>query len=166
MAKAKISSKSLDFGHLLKSSLITVAVAEVIPLLVGALYVWWQVKTLGPINDLHLLMNRASYGWSEISSFMNFGFGAGMIVALGIVIATTALVVDEWFFSHRFDSPKQVALLSLSWGASFLLIDRLLTALGAPTVASISSYVMIIFLVVIMLTPFGVYFGRKVTRRK
>jgi uncharacterized membrane protein len=165
MGKANKAAKKLDPGHLLKSSLITVAVAEIIPLLFGALYLFWQTRYFGPIDGVKDLINKGTYGWTEMESAMSFGAGAGAIIVLGIIVALATLIIDEWVFSHKLSTLKDVITSSVAWGVSFLIIDKILFVLGIPTIAGLSTYALIVFIVVIMVTPVAIYFARKISKK-
>jgi hypothetical protein len=165
MAKAKKASSGLDFGHLLKSSLITAAVAEIVPLIFGVLYIFWQSKKLGPIEGLNSFISKGTYGWTEMESAMTFGAGAGAIIVLGTIVALGTLIIDEWIFSHKLGTLKEVLMTALAWGATFYLVDKISFALGVSTIAGLSSYTMIVFLTVIMLTPVAIYAARKIIKR-
>lgn len=164
MAKAKV--EKLNLKNVAISTVITVLVAEIVPVSLMMALIWWQTKSLGDPNEWASFFTKGTYGFQDMLNAQNFAFGAGVIVAVAAFIFIVSLVIDEWVYSHRLNSIKNVFILAATWSISFLLVDTLLIKLNVASSQSIYYGTQFQITFVIFATAFLIFFARKFSIKK
>ncbi|MDO8506961.1 MAG: hypothetical protein Q7S53_00120 [bacterium] len=164
MAKAKVEKLSLK--NVAISTAITVLIAEIVPISLMLTLIWWQTKSLGNPSDWASFFSKGTYGFQDMLNAQNFAFGAGVIVAVAAFIFIVSLIIDEWFYSHRLNSIKNVLIMAATWSISFLLVDTLLVKLNVASSQSIYYGTQFQITFVIFVTAFLIFFARKFAIKK